>query len=86
MLECGEKQPHSNSFLISAVGGPKKGICQDRRKMLNAFQMFGLVFRGVSICDVLGVVAHRTAVVDLLDASVCGTVIVPNQGDGSEAQ
>ena len=71
MSECGEKQPHSNSFLISSVGGPKKGIGQDKRKMLSAFQTFGLVvFRGVSVCDVLGVAAHRMAVLDILDASV----------------
>ena len=71
MLECGEKQPHSDSFLISSVGGPTKGIGQDKRKMLSASQMFGLVvFRGVPICDVLGVVAHRMAVLDALDASV----------------
>lgn len=57
-------------FLISSVGGPT-GIGQDKRKMLSASQMFGLVvFRGVPICDVLGVVAHRMAVLDALDASV----------------
>lgn len=49
---------------------PPKGIGQDKRKMLSASQMFGLVvFRGVPICDVLGV-AHRMAVLDALDASV----------------
>ena len=54
--------------------------------MLSAFQTFGLMaFRGVSVCDVLGVAAHRMAVLDALDASVwCSHSPKPRRRIGSK--